>query len=161
MKRTSAISLIVLGVTGAAAAGFLQMALASAGRPVLQLPVTLPLALVAIGAIVIALAVPIRRMTRGSTSGPVDPFYATRVVMLAKASSLSGSLLTGAAIGMVAYLFTRAVTPGASSAIPAIAGLVGAAVLVTCGLVAEAMCRIPPNDDDAEDDDDKPLRVSA
>lgn len=161
MKRTSPISLVVLAVIGVAAAGLVQMALASMGRPVLQSPITLPLALLAIGAIVISLAVPIRRMTRGSTSGPVDPFYATRVVMLAKACALSGSLLTGAAIGMVAYLFTRAVPPGAASAFPAIAGLVGAAVLLTCGLVAEAMCRIPPSDDDPEDDDEKPVRVRA
>ncbi len=158
MKRTGPITLVLCAVSGAIVAGLVQVALASAGRPVVVVPFTLALALIAIGAIVVALAWPIRRMTKGSGSGPVDPFFATRVVMLAKASSISGSLVSGVAIGMLGYLLSRSVVPGAASTTPAIAALVGALALMTCGLVAEAMCRIPPRDDD---DDDKPLRADA
>jgi hypothetical protein len=98
-------------------------------------------------------------MVRGTSSsrGPVDPFYATRVVMLAKASALGGGLLTGGGIGLLVYLLSRSVAPGVGSLGLTIAALVGAVVLLAGGLIAELMCRIPPDDDS---DDDKQLRVS-
>lgn len=160
MKRTRASVLVILVFVGVIVAGLVQLGLAAAGRPVLTSPVTLPVALAGIGAIVVALAVPIARMTRGTSlsRGPVDPFYATRVVMLAKASALGGALLTGSAIGMLVYLLTRTVSPGVGSFASTIAAVVGAAILLACGLVAEFMCRIPPRDDD-NDDDDKQVRA--
>ena len=159
MRRTSVVSLILIGVVAAAGAWMLQLGLAASGRPVLVPPFTLPLALGAIGAIVVSLAVPIRRMTRGSMTSPVDPFFATRIVMLAKASALSGALLSGVALGLLIHLLTRAVVPAIGSLAPSIAAIVGAAVLLACGLVAEHMCRIPPRDDEDDDDHDKPIRV--
>ena len=155
MKRTRVSTLVVLLVFGAGAGGLLQVALAAAGRPIVMLPVTLPLAFAAIGAIVVTLAVPIRKMTRGSSRGPVDPFYATRVVMLAKASSLSGALTTGAGLGMLVYLLSRSVMPGVGSVGAAVASIGGAAVLLVCGLIAEFMCRIPPSDDGEGDGNDE------
>lgn len=172
MKRTSLVTVLVLAVIGAAGAGLIQSLLANAGRPIITAPVTLPLALAAIGAILIALALPIRRMTQSGrqrdvaprrtaalrqTAGPVDPFYATRVVMLAKASALTGALFTGAGAGMLVYLLTRSAIPGTGAVGAAVAALVGSAVLLACGLVAESMCRIPPSDDDDEDGD-QPVR---
>lgn len=161
MKRTRVTTLILLALVGALGAGLLQLGLAAAGRPTISPPITLPLALAAIGAIVVTLAVPIWRMTRGAgpARGPVDPFFATRVVMLAKASALSGALLTGGGVGVLVYLLTRSVTPGVGSTGAAVATIVGAAVLLTCGLVAEFMCRIPPTDDDEDDEDHRSVRV--
>lgn len=167
MKRTAASALVALVVVGAAAAALVQTALASGGRPIIVIPVTLPFALAAIGALVVSLAVPIRRMTRYRSDpdrAPVggrgiDPFYATRVVALAKASALAGALLTGVGAGAVLYLLTRSVTPPVGSTASAVGGLVGAAILLTCGLVAESMCRVPPGDDDGDDDDEKPIRI--
>lgn len=166
MKRTAVSTLVVLVVVGAGAAALVQTALASGGRPIIVIPITLPLALAAIGALVVSLAIPIRRMTRYRSDpdrAPVDgrgidPFYATRVVMLAKASALAGALLTGVGAGAVVYLLTRSVTPPVGSIASAVGGLVGAAVLLTCGLVAESMCRVPPGEED-DDDDDKPIRI--
>lgn len=168
MKRTSASTLLILAVVGGASMSLVQVALASSGRPIVTAPVTLPLALAAIGAIVVSLAIPIRRMTRGlsqdsarptAPAGPVDPFYATRIVMLAKASALSGALLTGAGAGMIGYLLTRSVLPGVGSIAATVAAAVGAAVLLACGLVAESMCRVPPSNDDDDDDDERPARA--
>lgn len=163
MRRTSVSALLVLALIGGVLAGLVQTALAGSGRAVLVAPVTLPIALAAIGAIVIVLALPIRRMTRGPRRGaaaaqtataarpggdPVDPFYATRVVMLAKASALTGALLSGVGAGMLVYLLSRSVVPGVGSVASAALGLVGAIALLVCGLVAEHMCRIPPRDED-------------
>ena len=160
MKRTSALSLVIVAVIGGAGGWLAQLGLAASGRPIIALPLTLPLALAAIGAIVVSLARPIRRMTHGGSKGPVDPFFATRVVMLAKASAISGALIAGVGLGMLGYLLGRAVTPGISSLAPPIAASVGAAALLVCGLIAEQMCRIPPRDDE-DDDDDTPVRVQA
>jgi len=158
MKRTKVSTLVLLVAIGAVGAGLLQAVLASAGRPILIPPLTLPVALAAIGITVIFLAVPISRMVRGTSSarGPVDPFYATRVVMLAIASALSGALITGAGIGLLVYLLTRSVTPGVGSLGLTIAAMIGAAILLAGGLVAEFMCRIPPEDHD----DDTPLHAT-
>jgi hypothetical protein len=77
----------------------------------------------------------------------VDPFYATRVVMLAKACALTGALGVGVGVGVLAYLLTRSII-GVGSVAQAITTIVGAGVLLAGGLIAEHMCRTPPNDDD-------------
>lgn len=148
MKRTSIGTLVLLALIGGIGTGFLEVALAASGRPILLPPVTLALALLAIGIMVVVLALPIRRLTRGRAQQPVDPFYSTRVLVLAKASALSGSLLTGVGVGVLAYLLTRSVVPGVGSVGLAVATVVGALCLLAGGLIAEQMCSIPPSDDD-------------
>lgn len=139
--------MLIAAIIGGAAGALVQTALAANGKPIISLPITLAIALAVIGGIVITLAVPIRRMTRATTAPRVDPFYATRIVMLAKACAVTGSLLAGFGVGILAYLLTRSVV-GVGSLTQAIAAIVGAGVLLTGGLIAEQMCRIPPTDDD-------------
>lgn len=158
MKRTTPASLIALGLVGLVVTALLEFALSATGRAIIIPPVTLAIALAAIGVFLIFLAAPIRRVAQGKSTQSVDPFYATRVVMLAKASALGGALLTGAAIGVVVYLLTRPVPPALGSVGLTVASIIGAAILLACGLIAEFMCRIPPGDDD---DDDGPSKVPA
>ncbi|WP_431278299.1 DUF3180 domain-containing protein [Leifsonia poae] len=151
MRRTRATSLIALGVIGAVIGFLVELAAAGAGLAVFIPPLTLPITLVAIAIIVVAFAVPIRRAThprKGSTARRIDPFQATRVVVLAKACSLSGSLLTGAGIGFLVYLLSRAVIPASSSIVYTVTATVGAAILLAAGLVAEFLCTLPPDDKD-------------
>jgi hypothetical protein len=102
---------------------------------------------VLIAVIVVALAVPIRRATRGKVRRRVDPFYATRVVLLAKACAAAGALLTGAAVGMIAELLVRPVS--ASEALWRMLAMLIASVLgLVGGLVAESLCIVPPDDDE-------------
>jgi hypothetical protein len=158
MRRTRVVTVVILLVLGGVIAAFLETALTSAGRPILSPPITLPIALAAIGVIVIALALPIRRLTSGKSKAPIDPFYATRVVVLAKASALSGSLLLGAGIGVLIYLLSRSGVPAVGSVAPAVALIVGSGILLAAGLVAEHMCTLPPDDQD-DDEGKKPIRV--
>jgi hypothetical protein len=151
MKRTSVTILLVLAAIGGVGGAFLEAGLTSGGRPIILPPLTLALALALIGGIVISLAVPIRRLTRGTAKGPIDPYYAMRVLVLAKASALTGALIAGVGIGLTVYLSTRSIVPVGSIG-PAIATIVGAGVLLAGGLIAEHMCTIPPSDDDDEDD---------
>lgn len=147
MTRTKPSTLIALLLVGAALGWFLETALVATGRPRLVPPLSLGLALVVIAALVVVLAVPVSRAVRGTATKRVDPFYATRVVVLAKASSLAGSLLSGAAGAIVVFLLVRsAVTPVGSVAM-AVGAMAGAVLLVVAGLIAEKMCTLPPPED--------------
>jgi hypothetical protein len=158
MKRTRVSTLVLLVIIGGLVGGLVEVALASSGRAIIIPPLTLPIALAAIGAIVIVLAVPIRRLTKGKSKAPIDPYYATRVVMLAKACAISGSLVVGLAVGITIYLLTRLAVPGVGSIGLAIVSFFGAAILLAAGLIAEFMCTIPPADPD-DDSGKKPIRV--
>ena len=150
MTRTKPLHLLLLAALSAATLWFVETALAASGRPVLIPPFTLALALVLIGVIIVVMALPIRRVARGHRTARVDPFYATRVVMLAKASSLGGALLAGGGLGIASYLLSRSVLPAVGSVTMGIATAAGAILLLVAGLVAEHWCAIPPDDDDPQ-----------
>lgn len=147
MNRTRPTSLIGLGVVGLVV-GFLgELAASAMGVPVFIPPITLPITLVAVAVIIVAFAVPIRRAVRGKSSRRIDPFQATRIVVLAKACGLSGALLTGAGAGLLAYLLSRDVLPVGSAILQAALATAGAVVLLVAGLIAESFCSLPPDDD--------------
>ncbi|WP_157157418.1 MULTISPECIES: DUF3180 domain-containing protein [unclassified Diaminobutyricimonas] len=150
MRPSTAGPLILLAVIGTVGGWFLDAGLAASGRPVVIPPLTLPLALMLIGVIVVVIAWPVRTAVRTRELNRVDPFYATRAVVLAKASSLSGALLAGFGLGITVYLLSRTVVPGVSSILMAVATVVGAAILLAAGLIAERMCTLPPDDDSPE-----------
>lgn len=148
MTRTNPLTLVLLATLGAFGGWFVETAMVATGRPVLIPPITLTVALVLIGVIIVIMAMPVFKVARGKPNAHIDPFYATRVVVLAKASSLSGALLAGAGLGFAGFLLTRSVVPGVGSLTMAFAMAVGAIVLVVAGLIAEYMCTIPPEDED-------------
>ena len=148
MSRTSPTSLLVLFLIGAGAGWLVELMLVGSGRPSLVPPFTLGTALGLIGILVVVLALPVWRVVRRVAGAKVDPFYATRIVLLAKASSLAGSLLTGLAAAVVVFLLTRSVVAAAGSVGMAVVTLVGAALLLIGGLVAEKMCTLPPEDEE-------------
>lgn len=154
MKKTSPTGLIVLAVIGAAAGWLIELAMLTSGRAIVIPPVTFGVVLALIGLLVIAGAIPVYRSVIRASKRAIDPFYATRVVLLAKASSLTGALVGGAAVALVVFLLSRPVVAVAGSLTMAIFTAVGAIVLLVGGLVAERMCTIPP------EDDDKPTRTS-
>jgi Protein of unknown function (DUF3180) len=147
VTRTKPASLLLLAVLGGGLMWFIETALAASGRAVVLPPVTLGVALVLIGVIIVAMALPVRRVSRGVANARVDPFYATRVLMLAKASSLSGALLGGGGLGIVGYLLSRSVVASPNALTMSIVAAVGAILLLVAGLVAEHMCSIPPDDE--------------
>ena len=147
MTRTRSTTLIALLIAGAAVGWFAENALLMTGSALLIPPLTLGATLLIVGVVLLGLAWPIRQATRGRRPGRVDPFRATRVVLLAKASALAGALLAGITGGVLAFVLARPVLPGASSVGLAGAGTVGAVVLLVAGLVAEHWCTVPPDDD--------------
>ncbi|MET0989713.1 MAG: DUF3180 domain-containing protein [Glaciihabitans sp.] len=151
MKRTRPVTLVVFAAAGGALIWLVEVALIASGRPAAVPPGTLAIALGVIGIIDVALAVPIRRAIRDGQRGKIDPFFATRVVVLAKASSLAGSLVTGVGLGILLFLSTRSVL-AVGSILMAVATVVGAIILLVAGLIAEHLCSIPPDDDDKVED---------
>ena len=147
MTRTPVSLLVVLGAAGAAVGWFAELMLVASGRPAVIPPITLGIALGLIGVLIVLLALPVFRVTRKVAGARVDPFYATRVVLLAKASSLAGAMVTGLAGAILAFLLTRSVLPAVGSVSMAVVTAVGAVVLLVGGLVAEKMCTLPPEDD--------------
>lgn len=148
MNRTHATPLIGLAALGFVAGFLLEYGVEAQGRALIIPPITLPLTLLATAGIVLGFAIPIRRAVTGKRQKRIDPFQAMRIVVLAKASSLVGALLTGAALGAVLYFTTRPVLPAIGSMWLAIASCVGAAVLTAAGLLAEHLCTLPKDDDD-------------
>jgi hypothetical protein len=148
VKRTRATPLIGLAVGGIVVGFLLEIGAAATGAAILIPPLSLPVTLVVIAAIVVGFAIPIRRATHGKSKRMIDPFRAMRVAVLAKASSLSGALLAGWGLGILVYLVTRSVLPATSAIWLSVAAAVGGVVLLVAGLVAEYLCTLPPPEDD-------------
>lgn len=149
MSRSKPLPLVVLALAGFALVYGLDLALAMRGQAVLVPPPSLAVGLVLIAVMLVGLAWPVRRAAKGEKR--IDPFYATRVVVLAKASALAASLLTGGAAGILVYLLTRAVVP-IGSTLTAAGTLVAAVMLLVAALVAEHFCTLPPDDDDEKEE---------
>lgn len=167
MKRTSPLVLVAAAVLGALAGFLFDHLLTVSGRPTFTPFISLPIMLLLLGAIVVVLALPIRRAIRGprgrtvqdprgavatggraATGAPVNPFRALRIAILAKASSIVGAAIGGAGAGLAMYLLSRPVPPPLGSITAVVATAVAGAILVAAALVAENMCIIRKDDDD-------------
>lgn len=148
MSHTSAIALLIGGLIGGVLGWAGEWLLVTSGTPALIPPYTWGAALAALGAILLALAWPIRSQVRADRSKPpVDPFYATRVVLLAKAGALAGSALSGMGVGFAVFFASRPVLL-AETLVPTIVAIVGAVVLTVGALIAERWCTLPPDSPD-------------
>ena len=111
--------------------------------------ITLP----SIAIIELAIAIPVFKyrseLQKFATSGVrpkrLDPFYAMRVVVLAKATSIAGALFLGTAIGLVFLQLSQPVI--ADSIWRNLVALVESLVLISVALFIEKACKLP---DDGE-----------
>lgn len=146
MTRTSAttvlLTALIAGVIAWASEGMLVMS----GRAALVPPLTLGIALLLLGGALLLVAWPVRQAAHGKRR--IDYRHATSALGFAKASSLVGALLGGAALGALGFFLTRSVV--ATDAVLAVAvAAVGGLVQLAAGLIAEHWCVLPPDDDDA------------
>jgi hypothetical protein len=158
MKPTKA-SLVLVVVFGATVLSFLAVRfLVANGMAVPASPTNLLVTLAAIAVILLGLSVPIWRYkaslaqySKGPRPKRVDPFYAVRVVLLAKASAITGSGFVGWHLGaMIAQLslpvgFTAALLQNSF-------GLVASLVLTVAAIVSEQICRLPDEPKDNQTD---------
>jgi hypothetical protein len=148
VKRTRISVLLALALAGGVLAYLLELLLQSTGANVVLPPLSLTLTLVSLAIAAVLLAIPVRRSVTGARKAPIDPFYALRVAVFAKAASLAGSLLLGAASGILFFLLGRPIAPSLSMSSLVLSELVAAALLVAAGLIAEFLCTLPPDDPD-------------
>jgi hypothetical protein len=155
VKRTHPTTLVIVGLIGMVVGLLTDSALAASGRALLVPPVTLSITLAVIAVIVVALAWPIRRAIRGTAPLRIDPFRAARTAVLAKTCSVIGALLVGLPLGLLLFMLTRTVLADTSSIVLTVATVVGGALLLVGGLLAEWFCTLPPDDPEADREEDR------
>ena len=151
MKTTRVGSLFGLAVIAGLVSYLAEALLVRLGEPQFIPPTTLGVALSFIGVIIPVMAWPIRKLTKakdpGSRPAAVDPFYATRVLLLAKAGSLTGAVLAGVGSGIAVFVLTRtALAP--TPLVLTLISVIGGVVLSVGSVLAERWCQIPPADAD-------------
>ena len=147
MKPTKTLNLFVIATIVAIASYFLAGALVSRGMPIPISPNTLLVTLAAIATVLLLLSIPIwryRSALKTSTTRPkrVDPFYAVRVLLLSKASSIAGAIFVGWHIGVLVYQLTGQVVVQALVFQNSL-GIFASLVLVVAAVVTEQICRLP------------------
>jgi hypothetical protein len=95
------------------------------------------------------------RIDRKSGAAPVDPLAVARYVVLAKASSLAGSIFSGFYVGLLIWLLTQRgrLTAASADIAPTAAGAIAALSLIAGAMLLERACRVPkrPEDDEKPD----------
>lgn len=137
--------MVILSIIGGVLAWALEGVLSALGVPVVVPPWSWGLGLALLGALVLSIAWPIRqRLHSPSTRDLLDPFYATRVVLLAKSTTVAGALFLGAALGVGVFFLTRPVVTE-DTLWASVWALLGAIVLMSSGIAAERWCTLPPD----------------
>lgn len=136
----------------------LQRTLRASGWEMPPVPWTAAIGLLLVACLVYSAAVPVGRITRGVPGArPVDPLRAARIAVLGKATAYAGAVVLGWYLAQVLLLLPDLdVAPRRSQALRA--GITALAALAVCGsgLLAERMCRLPPEDHTDELDGDDP-----
>ena len=149
MKTTRVGSLFGRAVIAGLVSYLAEALLVRLGEPQFIPPITLGVALSFIGVIIPVMAWPIRALTKTtdttSRRKAVDPFYATRVLLLAKAGALTGAVLAGVGSGIAVFVLTRAALAPTPLVLTLIS-VIGGVVLSMGGVIAERWCHIPPID---------------
>jgi hypothetical protein len=158
MKQISIIGVAVwLAFATAAGYGYSVWAI-NTGRVVPISGATLAISVIVVAVILISLAIPIWRYKRNLKKAtlaleqnptakvnkpmPVDPFYAVRVLLLAKAGAVTASILGGWHIGVLIKQYTATVVVESSTGTNIAAGI-ASLVLLAVSFIVEWMCRLP------------------
>lgn len=147
MKPTKAISLVLISLPATAAGFFIAALLVSRGQQVPVSPINLLITLAAIATVLLGLSIPIwryRTALKQAEKRPkrVDPFYAVRVLLLAKASSIAGTVFAGWHIGVVIFQLSGQVVVQVL-VLSNTLGVFASTALIIAALVTEQICRLP------------------
>lgn len=146
MQRLSQLALWAALSIGAAIGLFVQFFLASRGLAPLSPPLSMPLMLVLLVALLLIFGLRLRQQICRGT-GAVNPFQAVRVLALARAGQLVGSVFGGFGIGLLLSLIGRTVPASVSVWLPMLLTVIAGLALAICGVIIERICQIPPGDD--------------
>jgi hypothetical protein len=156
MKPTKIWSLLIAIFVAGVIAFVAVKAVVANGGSVPVAPNSLLISIPSIAVIELLAAIPIfryrRELAKFATSGKrpkrIDPFYAVRILALAKATAISGSLFTGFAFSLVILQATLPVIPD-SIWLNGLATM-ESLVLMTVALIIERACKLPEDSEGAE-----------
>ncbi|MBK0417786.1 DUF3180 domain-containing protein [Leucobacter sp. CSA1] len=152
VDRTSPLTVLAFAAAGVATGLLVQFFLSSRGRPPLVPPIPLPVTILILAVGILALGLVLRRATTRDTGGNVNPFTAVRILAAARAGQFAGALLGGFGGGLALSLLTRSVPAPTETWLPMLLVLASGVALVVCGVIAEHLCRIPPDDEERDAD---------
>lgn len=149
MKPTKILSLLIATIVAAAVTFAIVRAVIANGGSVPVAPNNLLISIPSIAVIELLAAIPVfryrRELAKFATSGKrpkrIDPFYAVRIVALAKATAISGALFAGFAVSLVVLQATLPVVP--DSIWLNAAALIESIVLIVVAIVIERACKLP------------------
>lgn len=148
VQGTNALAILAFAVAGVAGGLIIQFARSAMGQSPLSPPYSLPATMVVLGAVLIALAVTLRRRVRRTSVTPVNPFQAVRLLAAARASQFVGGLIGGFGAGLLLALSGRSVPTSVGIWLPMLVTLLAGVALLVCGVIAERFCRVPPGGSD-------------
>lgn len=158
MKPTKVLNLIGWAIPAATAGYLYSRFVVASGGQVPVAPINLILTFVAISIILAIFAAPMfryRRELRAQRENPgaprpkrLNPFYAFRLVVLAKATAIAGALFAGWQLGVIWFQISSPVTPG--SVWQNVAAFITTIIMVIVALVIERICRLPEDSSEAE-----------
>jgi len=157
--RPTSVSVLIVAALAAAAVGWLMLSIFKYSLVPL-LPWSPVVVLAGLAAVEGVLAQNTSaRIQRKPGAARVDPLAVARYVALAKASSVVGALWVGYSASLLTWLVTETTQEARDDRPVAIAGLVVGALLVAAALWLERSCRVPPEDDrdEEENDSDRPF----
>ena len=150
MKPTKVINLLAFAIPATTAGYLLPQIVVNNGGALPISPLNIIITLPLIGIILILMAIPMFRYRRSLLAKakdsalprpmPINPFYAVRLVLLAKAIAISGAIFSGWHLGVVWLQFTSPIIP--TSTLQNAFALIGAIVMTVCAIVVERICRI-------------------
>jgi hypothetical protein len=153
LQPTNPATLLVAGLAAAAASALLVSHYYGDIPSIPWLPAFTVFA-IAIAEVVLARTTK-ARIDRRPGAAPVQPLAVARYVVLAKASSMAGSIFAGLYLGLLLWLLAQRgrLTAAGTDIAPTAAGFVAALALIVAGLLLERACRVPkrPEEDEKPD----------
>lgn len=118
------------------------------GTDPLAVPISVTVVLVLIAGLVLYLGLRVRKWVKEGEE--IDAIGATRTLALGQAAALVGAMQGGYFTAQIIVVFKALPAPEAQSVTTsAIFALVAAAFMIAAGLITQVCCRIPPEEDDA------------
>jgi hypothetical protein len=150
MKQTQIMTLVAWAISATTAGYLLPQILINNGGSIPISPWSIVITLPLIAIALVVMAIPIYRYRRAileiaktkSLTRPkrLNPFYAVRVLLLAKSIAISGSIFTGWHLGVVWLQVTSPVIP--SSTLQNALALIGSFLMTAIALIVERVCKI-------------------
>jgi Protein of unknown function (DUF3180) len=151
MRPTRWTTLVAIAVVATAVVwGLLSVWESIIGVVSLTLPWTAPIALGFVAAVLLGVAISLRnRFADEIQRARVNPFFAARAAMFARAGSRTGALIAGAYIGVALFYPPDLDVPARRDrVVVAAVSVLASLAVVAAGLYLERVCRLPEPPED-------------